>query len=471
MARRSSWLLQVGVVVLSIFSGLSMSFGFRSVSVERWNWIVCSICVVSIVASSSLLNLESETFVLVSVLIVILISLLTVPFAIALLLLLAGPVLFSVVDLGPLTLDNAVVVLGSLIALSALWLRGGLPWLRGVFALFLYPVMIAVSVVLSGFANGVPWVVPVFRFVSLALTVLVAARCSGRVRFAIVRLVLAIGVLSVLVQPIVGFPDAFSDFDGSVRFGGLFGHPNFASYVIGSFIVFSVAGKSWRTLDVLLCCAGAVAMLLASSQTAILVLVAALSVALIRYPVRAFICFVGAFVVVIMVGGTFTSRIAPLMNTWSFSSSKSGSWRVGQWQSSLDLARGWNPFGVGWQQTKVLLPDGLGVHSGFVGTYVELGLFGCFVVSMALCQLMFRLRSSTPALLVWIYLTLCAVTDPSVFYPSCVAVGLCLGVQGLCDGGNHNRLESRAVYRRFLGSSGRVCDVPVGDLFLSERKV
>lgn len=355
-------------------------------------------------------------------------------------LMVAGPVLLSTIRVSSLTGDNVAVLLGCGYVL--VWM------LRAnsvrVTALVVFPSAIAFAVVLSGLVNGVPYLQVGVRFASLALLTLVAPFLHRNILENIIRVTLLIGVASIFMQVATRFVQPFYDADGSVRYGGLMGHPNFGSYLLGSYIIYILARRSVSKTGALICTLGLLAMLLAASQTALIFLAVVGGVVLLRYPIRLFAAFVLVSSGIAVLGSTFLDRVMPFLESGSLASSSSGSWRLSQWQAALKLVDPPNFFGIGWQQTKVLIGDGLGAHSGYVTAYVELGLVGCIVVGFGLLRIIVAVRRSWPVLCVWFYILLCSLTDPVIFYPSCICLALALSV-----------IDHRPAPERFAGAIDR----------------
>ncbi|MDI9926236.1 O-antigen ligase family protein [Rhodococcus sp. IEGM 1341] len=339
-------------------------------------------------------------------------------------LMIVGPVLLSTIRISSLTGDNIAVLLGCCYLLF--WITRT----RGVrfSALMVLPCTIALAVVISGLVNDVPFLQVGVRFSSLILLTLCAPFVRRGVLMRIIRIVLLVGIFSIFLQTATRFIQPFYDADGSVRYGGLMGHPNFGSYLIGSYIIYIMVGKRLSKVDISICVLGLIAMLLAASQTALLVLAAIGVLILLRQPVRLLIAGGLVASAVAILGSTFLDRVLPFLESGSLASSSSGSWRLSQWQSALNLVEFPNLFGIGWQQTKVQIGDGLGAHSGYVTAYVELGLVGCVFVAFGLFFVFVATKRSTGALFLWLYILICSVTDPVVFYPSCIALALLISI-------------------------------------------
>lgn len=337
-------------------------------------------------------------------------------------LLIAGPILLSSFRISSLTADNVAVIFG-IVCLAVWGASGGSFRFTGTSFL---PLLIAVSIVLSGLVNGTPFLQASIRFVSLALLASVLPAVNTVKILGLLRIVLSVGIVSIISQSFFGFPAPFYDADGSIRYGGLMGHPNFASYVVGAFIVFALSRKSLNRIDLVISLAGLYAMLLAASQTALLIVAVLCFVALVRFPGRLVSASIVAFGVIGVMGSTFLVRVAPFIESKDLASSESGLWRLNQWQAALNLVEQPNLFGIGWQQTKVLIGDGLGAHSAYVSAYVELGVVGSLLVLAGLMLVVKSVYRILPAAMVWVYFILCSVTDPVLFYPSCLCVGIVL---------------------------------------------
>ncbi len=333
----------------------------------------------------------------------------------ALALLLAGPILGSEFTVGALTLDNWIVLGG--LAFTIVWAlrERRLPFSSPS----LYPLLFGLAILLSGVVDGIDSLPGVVRALGVAvLPGLLVGRgglgtqAASRIMITVVML----GALSVIAQPITHYLPGYQDGD---RYGGLFGHPNFAACSMSLTMLYLIAMRGprlWRYLGVILL-AGAV--MLTGSLGAVAALLVGIVVLLIRSLPTMVVIAVGIAGVATIAGATLFDRVDALTLG---SGTDSLVWRFGQWQSAIALTTPPNLFGIGWQQTEVELPNALPAHSAYVETYVELGVVGCVLVAIGFIVMALRARREILTLAILSYVLIASLTDPILFYPSTLAL-------------------------------------------------
>jgi hypothetical protein len=353
----------------------------------------------------------------------------------AVVLVLSGPLLLSTIKIGGLTLDNAVTMAGFALLVAAILLQNRK--IRGVLTepVGMYLVVLAFIVAFSALANpGGAKLSSVLRYVTLALLVYhLASHGPKLVAFAMDTLetLLVVGACSIFLQPIVGWPAPFLSKEGVIgaaRFGGLFGHPNFAAYPLLLGVLVLVMSKRhalWArfTESVVLISAA----MMTGSRTAVVMFV----ILLLCVAFRRGESFARSLIVVIVAALPFasvaTSRFLSIISTGGVAGDNAGGWRLAQWQFALDLWRDNVLFGVGWGNAQNLLPSNLGVHSAYLEVLAETGIVGFILFVFALVSLVRGYRLY-PAVLVLVgYTLLTGVSDRTLLYPSVLCV-LCVGI-------------------------------------------
>jgi O-antigen ligase len=341
----------------------------------------------------------------------------------AFLLIVAGPLLLSSFPVGSLTADNVVTLIGLCLAVLAGLVNGSVPLTRWS----LFPLCVALAVGLSGLVNDVPAAAAVIRFVALATLPWLAQKLLERgfpLRQAILS-VLGFGAVSLLLQPITKYPNPYLVEEGIelIRYGGLFGHPNFASYALALGVIMIAASKRVTKFDLLYVALAVSAMFVAGSLSALAVLIVVSFILLFRHLRRAVVGMALGFLLFAVAGTTLTQRLN-FLESGAGADTNSLSWRFAQWSEALQFVRGSEWTGIGYQQAILRTNDGLGVHNGFVQTYVELGILGIALLLIGLIATLFSARNPAVVHAAWIYILVTSITDPVFFYPSTLAVVL-----------------------------------------------
>ncbi|MFJ6027576.1 hypothetical protein ACIQCN_08930 [Pseudarthrobacter sp. NPDC092424] len=341
----------------------------------------------------------------------------------ALALLLVGPLLTSTFQVGALTVDNIAVLAGfGMVVLLAI-ARRELPFTKWS----LLPLVLAAAIFVTGGINGSPNFEACLRFISLATVPWVVSRFPGQrgPNDQLFMIVLSLGAGSVLAQPIIGYPLPFKDVENTgLRFGGLFGHPNFAAYSLSLAILYVASMKLnvWRAVF-LLCAAGA--LMMTGSITAILILAACLGLALAHSFRRLILAALAAAFFLALAGQTLLNRLDFAAETalGAASGANSGAWRLGQWGRALRLLDGHEEAGIGWGQIPLRIGNGLGAHNAYVQLVVELGWAGALAAGLAVvATVLMAGRRNRTVLLGWSYVLLTSMSDPVLFYPSSMTV-------------------------------------------------
>ncbi len=343
------------------------------------------------------------------------------PVEAAIILLVAAPILLNTIKLGVLNLDNYVTLLGMTTVVLAGLSSGRLPF-SGLSAL---PMAVGIAIALSGDANGLSWIEPTARFLGLAMIPWAVGYSARNPEFAIgaVKWSVAIGALSVIVQPLTGYPKlaVLNEEEAGTRYGGLIGHPNFAAYTLAITALLLLSRPTLRRLDPLLLSVLTVALVMTGSMTAIGFFCLAALAILVRRPRR--LLFLGGLVAAVaaIAGATLLARIGSLGES-GLRGDNSGTWRETQWSQALALVDGREVIGIGWQQTSKQLANGLEAHSAYVQAIVELGLVGSFLVLAAVAYLVARVHRHLVSVVLLAYVLATSITDPVLFYPSSLVV-------------------------------------------------
>jgi O-antigen ligase len=355
------------------------------------------------------------------------------PLACAIVFLTSGPLFCSLFHIGPMTLDNVAVIIGATIALLCLI---GRPW--RIPALAVWPLCVATAVIAAAAANGGAGIEGVVRFASLTVLVLTVANSTPVVRertAAWIETAVTLGAVVLLVQPFTGFPRPYGTTEGvGLRYGGLFGHPNFAAYTISLVLLYQIYTKrftAWRALSTF---ALLMALALTGSRAALLVFILLLVPALWMRARRFFALLLAGVVVLPFVGAAMLSRLQSISETGGLSGDNASGWRFGQWAQALAATRGHELLGIGWGRTALTLGDDLGAHSTYVQIWLELGRIGTLIAVVGLVVLFRATRTSRVARILLLYAAVTGVSDPVLLYPSCLTVLLLLFVQ-LCAPG------------------------------------
>ncbi|SDC49699.1 O-antigen ligase like membrane protein [Geodermatophilus telluris] len=336
-----------------------------------------------------------------------------------------GPLYLSGYAAGPVTADNVAVLYGA--AVGAAWLlarrRSGTP-------LAAWPVALALAVTLAAAANGGAGLQGTVRFLSLAVLALVLVNSTPAARsrtVAWVEVAVTVGALVLLAQPLTGYPAAFGTAEGvGLRFGGLFGHPNFAAYTICLVLLYQVYARRFTALRVASTAVLLTALLLTGSRAALLVFLVLLLPAVWLRARRFLGLLVPAVVALPFVGTTVLTRLESISRTGGLSGQNASGWRLGQWQDALEATRGHELLGIGWGQTVSVMGDELGAHSTYVQLWLEVGRVGTVVAAVGLAVLLGAARGSRTAQVLLAYAVVASVSDPVLLYPSCLTVLLVL---------------------------------------------
>lgn len=343
---------------------------------------------------------------------------------VAITLLLAAPIALSSFSLGSLTADNLGSLAGLCIGLLALLKRGTIMLDWRVLLLAALPAAIAVAIGISNTANDLPAVPPMLRYVSIALLIVLVARQRPEQRtftLGIARALVAVGALSVILGQFIDIFPRYTDPDsGGFRTGGLFGHPNFAAYVMSALLLALLLRRTWTLRVVSEIALLAVAILLTGALASTLTLAALwLLATLINRRIRDITLALAAGAIVLIFGALLVARVSTGLSTGQFDSF---TWRVIQWNRLLSISASSREFGIGWQQSSVQSGNGLAAHSAYVQAYVELGWVGCLIVVAGAVIFIVALRKSLQNLLLVVYALVTSVTDPVIFYPSTLSV-------------------------------------------------
>jgi hypothetical protein len=350
------------------------------------------------------------------------------PRATAMTAMVGGPLFLSGYAAGPVTLDNVTVLYGA--ALGTGWLlarrRVGTP-------LAAWPAAVALAVTLAAAVNGGAGLPGTARFVSLVVLVLLVANSAPGTRRRTttwVEVGVTVGALVLIAQPLTGYPEAFGTAEGvGQRFGGLFGHPNFAAYTICLVLLYQLYGTRFTASRLGSAATLLLALLLTGSRAALLVFVVLLLPALWLRARRFFGLLLPAVVALPFVGTTVVTRLASIAETGGLSGQNASGWRFGQWQDALEATRGHELLGIGWGQTVAVMGDELGAHSTYVQLWLEVGRIGSLVAAVGLAVLLLAARASRPALVLMAYALITSISDPVLLYPACLTVLLVLLVQ------------------------------------------
>jgi hypothetical protein len=336
-----------------------------------------------------------------------------------------GPLYLSGYAAGPVTLDNVAVLYGA--AVGTGWLlarrRVGTP-------LAAWPVALALAVTLAAAVNGGAGLPGTVRFLSLAVLALVLVNSTPAARsrtVAWVEVAVTVGALVLIAQPLTGYPEAFGTAEGvGQRFGGLFGHPNFAAYTISLVLLYQVYATRFSAPRIGSTAILLLALLLTGSRAALLVFLLLLLPAVWLRARRFLGLLLPAVVALPFVGTTVLTRLESISETGGLSGQNASGWRLGQWQDALEATRGHELLGIGWGQTAAVMGDELGAHSTYVQLWLEVGRIGTLVAAVGLAVLLLSARSSRTALVLLTYAVVSSVSDPVLLYPSCLTALLVL---------------------------------------------
>lgn len=374
----------------------------------------------------AILTVRSDVTIAVGVLGVLLIAPIIIkwPLRTGAAFILSGPILFSTVPVGGMTADNLVSACGTVILGTALMRRLPAVQLSGP---LLLPIGIVALLSVSIAAHGTSVLFNVARFIGVALlcvAIYLGTTEDRRSISVILNAIIMISSLIIIAQPITSWPAPWGNVEGEgLRYGGLFGHPNFAAYTLGLFALYQVIRLGPLMKRILLIGPPVAALMLSGSRTAIIAFGIVMLLALVARPRTVWPFVAGSALVAMVVGATFLSRFEDFFQTGGFEgTANAGGWRFIQWQYALDLAPKPNIWGIGWGMSEKYLPQGLGVHNGFLQFYVETGIVGCVIFAAALITAIASTVRSLTATLLWIFAIVTTFFDPVLMYPSSIAV-------------------------------------------------
>lgn len=341
---------------------------------------------------------------------------------------LASALLLPAFSLHGIPLDVPVIAATAFVTAAAgQWTMREFPRQRAMFAALM---VLAAAAAVSALGGTSTQYTAVIRILTEAgfLALVVRARSFGdqaaQHRLLDVLYVTAtIGAASLLLQYVhvihIASTAVVDPESHVLRYGGLMGHPNFASYDMLAAVVarFSDTRKLTFRHSVMLLLLVA-ATLLTGSRTALIGAGLAVILAVVIRPGR-FSWVLSVAWLVPLAGGTVLARFALLIGGSNGQGGGDTSWRLDQWKSALALPHA--PFfvkGIGYNRTEELLANGLAVHSGYVQVLVELGLLG--VIGLAAIVLV-AARDARGNKLLWptvLYMVVVTTTDPGLLYPS-----------------------------------------------------
>ncbi len=337
----------------------------------------------------------------------------------------SGPLFLSGFTAGPMTLDNVAVLYGT--AVAVLWLLA-CRWRWSPLAA--WPASLAGAAVLAAAANAGAGIPGVVRFASLAVLALLLANSDAAVRARTARwteAAVTLGALVLIAQPFTGFPDAYGTAEGvGQRYGGLFGHPNFAAYTVSIVVLYQLYTQRFTAWRVASAASLVLALVLTGSRAALLVFVLLLVPALWMRAQRFFALLLPAVAAMPFVGTTILTRLESITATGGLSGQNASGWRFGQWQDALEATRGHETWGIGYGQTASVMGDGLGAHSTYVQLWLETGRVGTLIAAVGVVVLIRAARGVRPAQVLLAYAVVTSVSDPVLLYPASLTVLLVL---------------------------------------------
>ncbi len=340
-------------------------------------------------------------------------------------LILAGPVLASRYALAGLTLDNWLTIAGAILGVAHLLFRKG----AVDFRLAALPLALAGTVLLSVLAAGTGDLAAIIRYLSLAVLAIVIVGKNQKIRRHAERglvVVMTVGAISVLLQPLLPsiLPPYIDPDSGSIRLGGLFGHPNFAASSLALFALYVLASRvSSRKLTILALVLVLPAVLFTSSLGAIVALLVCAAVLLVTRLGRMLVALLLAGVVFALFGSTFVDRIGFFLS--SDTDANSVGWRLRQWSQALELMPQLNFFGVGWGMIETI--TGSPAHNAYLAIVVELGFVGALIVLVGWVVSQLRIGFKRAGIVLGAFVAATSITDPTLYYPSTLAAYLIVG--------------------------------------------
>lgn len=263
------------------------------------------------------------------------------------------------------------------------------------------------------------------RFLSYAAIVAGVLGLAPRQRSLVVRTLVATSMVvaaSVILQRhgvIDGLPTFVDSESGEERFGGIVGHANFVAYTLLLTVVLLWTHRVGAMgVRLLLAAPLLYAAFSTASRTAFLAAIASFAVLALRDR-RLMVMLVVGCVALLQSGTQLAQRLINFTETGGFSGDNNASFRLQQWADALALHEWWEPFGVGWNQTAQILPNKLGVHSGYVQIPVELGLVGVVAfIGYCVGVLMLAKRVGIGGLALASYVLVANLGDPALLYPA-----------------------------------------------------
>lgn len=347
------------------------------------------------------------------------------PRATALTAMVAGPLYLSGFRAGPMTADNVLVLFGAVVGTAWLLTRR-----RRATGLAAWPAALAVAVAVAAAANGGAGLPGLARFVSLVVLALVMANSDTDLRrrtAAWVEGAVALGAVVLVAQPFTGYPAPFGTAEGvGERFGGLFGHPNFAAYTVSIVLLYQLYTRRFTPARIAATGVLLLALVLTGSRAALLVFVVMMLPALWLRVRRFFGLLIPAVVALPFVGTTILTRLQSISATGGLTGDNASGWRLGQWRHALAATQGHDFFGIGWGQTVATLGDDLGAHSTYVQIWLELGRVGALICIIGALGLLAFVRRVRVAQILVAYCAVTGISDPVLLYPCCLTVLLVL---------------------------------------------
>lgn len=343
---------------------------------------------------------------------------------------LAGSALGTGIWLGPVNLDQALMLFAtSALGLRLVVRRTGVsqPKLLGVGRGL---IVLAVASTIAGVSNQADLLSGTIRFISYAVLLAAIRMMSGEQARHARRYCLWVGAVlasSVLLSSIgLVSINTYLDAETNVmRLGGLAGHPNFAAYTLGPAILWLLVrdaptlGKRRNELILLLVLLGGFLMTGARGALASLVVAHVVGVLVdSRRRARRLAAVVAASIVGALAVPSAAARISALVSSGGVvHGANSAGWRLDKWRAVMDYLPSALPWGVGWNRSPELFRDGLGVHNGYLEVIFELGLVGAAGAAILLYSLLPR-RLDRFQLALFTFVCLITVGDPGLFYPS-----------------------------------------------------
>ncbi|MBC9735314.1 O-antigen ligase family protein [Nocardioides marmotae] len=363
-------------------------------------------------------------------------------------LLLAGPLLGSRFSIGALTLDNWISAAGIAVGVTVLPNYTTDKTRR---RLALVPGALVLAIGISGLASGWLPYAALVRYAGLAmLALLVAGAVTSGFEARVLRILhslLGIGAVSVLLQPVLqGLLPPYVDPDsGLVRYGGLFGHPNFAAAAL-AIATLNVLGRRIgnRHPGLVILLFGS-AILVTVSVGATLTLLGAAAVLVSRRGSRYRGAFVLVGAVIAFTGAGVAQRLAALRSP---SQQNSVDWRFERWKQALSISEQDRMFGLGWEGLQERL--GGPAHSAYVALLVEVGVVGLVLVLGAVAYATAGSGLSVSGAAIMGFVLVTSLTDPILFYPATMAswlVVMVLGTRQTGSGEPESRFKNRERVR------------------------